>query len=181
MSAVRQRTQLALGAGLALILIACGASPVEEEESPADTIPVIDLTGSAGRRSDVGFKGWRMPSSAGAGGASAGAPAAVGGSSGTAGEVSAAGSGGAAGAAGAAGSAPTAGSGASAPTMDPFDIFGLGSAGAVAEDPFNLFGGTPGAVNCAGLLCFEAADCQNLYPAEHAACNFTQCVDLQCK
>jgi hypothetical protein len=132
----------------------------------------------AGKSAGNGFKGWRDPTAAGSGGAAAGTVAAAG-SSGAAGKAPAAGSGGSAGSAGAAGGS-AAGSGTTAPAEDPLDIFGLGSAGAPAEDPLDLFG-TPGMMSCAGLLCTELADCQNLYPTEHAACKFTQCVDLECK
>ena len=165
---------------------ACGSAPAEETAGGAGSnVPLVDnFPGMAGRAASDGFKAWGSTNAAGTGGAAsvAGAP----GSAGAAGKSVAAGSGGSIGAAGSAGGAgsagtPAAGSGTTAPAEDPFDIFGMGSAGAPAEDPLDLFGGMPGAVSCAGLLCAELADCQNLYPTEHAACKFTQCVDLECK
>lgn len=181
MSAMRLETRLALCAGLGLFFVACGSAPAEENVGGAGAnVPLIDnFPGSAGQRSGDGFKGWSDPNVAGTGGATAAA-----GSAGSAGKPSAAGSGGGqAGVGGAAGAptGPAAGSGTTAPEEDPFDIFGMGSAGAPAEDPLDLFGGMPGMVSCTGLLCAELADCQNLYPTEHAACKFTQCVDLECK
>jgi hypothetical protein len=166
------------------MLVGCGSAPTEETEGGAGSnVPLVDnFPGLAGQSAGDGFKGWRNPTAAGSGGAAAGT-AAVAGSSGAAGKTPAAGSGGSAGGAGAAGGTaggPAAGSGTTAPAEDPFDVFGLGSAGAPAEDPLDLFG-MPGSMSCAGLLCAELADCQNLYPTEHAACKFTQCVDLECK
>jgi hypothetical protein len=182
MSAKRLGTQFALCAGLGLIFVACGSAPAEETAGGAgSSVPLVDnFPGNAGRSSGDGFKGWRSPTAAGSGGSAAGTPA--GGSSGSAGRASAAGSGGSAGTAGAAGS-PAAGSGG-APEQDPLDIFGLGSGGAPAEDPLDIFGpanAAPDMVSCVGLICTELADCQDLYPTEHAACKFTQCVDLECK
>jgi len=164
------------------MLVGCGAAPAGETLGGAGSnVRLVDnYPGGAGQSSGDGFKGWRNTTAAGSGGAAAGTMAAAGssGGGGGGGKAPAAGSGGSAGSAGAAG--PAAGSGTTAPTEDPFDIFGLGSAGAPAEDPLDLFG-MPGMVTCAGLLCAELADCQNLYPTEHAACKFTQCVDLECK
>jgi|GEM_PF-5040212 len=178
MSAVSRGTRIALCAGLGLMLVGCGSAPAEEAEGGAGSnVPLVDnFPGMAGQSAGDGFKGWRNPAAAGSGGAAAGTVAAAG-SSGAAGKAPAGGSGGAAG--GSAGG-PAAGSGTTAPAEDPLDIFGLGSAGAPAEDPLDLFG-MPGMMSCAGLLCAELADCQNLYPTEHAACKFTQCVDLECK
>ena len=185
MSALRQGTLFALRAGFGLILVGCGASPMDEAAGGAGSgVPVVDnFPGNAGQNASDGFKGWRKPDAAGSGGSITEAAAGSGGSAGSAGATApAAGSGGEAGDAASAGSG-AAGSGMSAPA-DPLDIFGLGSAGAPAEDPldiFNLGDAQPEAVSCAGLLCTELADCQNLYPTEHATCNFTQCVDLECK
>ena len=184
MSALSLGTRIARCAGLGLMVVGCGSAPAEETQGGAgsNVLVVDNFPGAAGQRSGNGFKGWRNPTAAGSGGAAAGTGGTAG-SAGAAGEAPAAGSGGSAGSAGAAGGSaggPAAGSGTTAPPEDPFDIFGEGSAGAAAEDPFDLFG-MPGAVSCAGLLCAELADCQNLYPTEHAACKFTQCVDLECK
>jgi hypothetical protein len=166
------------------MLVGCGSAPAEGTEGGAgsDVRLVDNFPGRAGQSAGNGFKGWSTPTAAGSGGAAAGTVAAAD-SSGAAGKAPAAGSGGSAGSAGAAGGSaggPAAGSGTTAPAEDPLDIFGLGSAGAPAEDPLDLFG-TPGMMSCAGLLCAELADCQNLYPTEHSACKFTQCVDLECK
>jgi len=165
---------------------ACGSAPAEETAGGAgSSVPLIsNYPGAAGRSTD-GWKGWANANASGKGGT--GGAAGVAGSAGTAGKTTvAAGSGGAAAAAASAGSAgstgaPAAGSGTTAAAEDPFDIFGLGSAGAPADDLLDPFGGMPGMVSCTGLLCAELADCQNLYPTEHAACKFTQCVDLECK
>jgi hypothetical protein len=185
---MRLGTQFALCAGLGLIFVACGSAPAEETAGGAGSgVPLVDnFPGNAGRSSNDGFKGWSNPAAAGSGGAAvASAAAGSGGSaggSGSSGLASAAGSGGAAGIASAAGS-PASGSGTTAPP-DPLDVFGLGSGGAPAEDPLDIFDpgmAAPATVSCMGLICTELADCQDLYPTEHATCKFTQCVDLECK
>jgi hypothetical protein len=188
MSATKLGTRFALCAGLGLIFAACGSAPAEETAGGAgSSVPLVDnFPGNAGRSSGDGFKGWSSPA-AGSGGAAAGARASSGsgGSAGAAGAAGnlAAGSGGSSGAAGAAGN-PAADSGTTTAPPDPFDVFGLGSGGAPAEDPLDIFdpaNAAPDAVSCVGLICTELADCQDLYPTEHAACKFTQCVDLECK
>lgn len=182
MSALRLGTRLALCAGLGLFLIGCGSAPAQETEGAAGSnVPQFDgfPNSNAGQPAADGFKGWRRPGD----GAAAGMPAAVAGSSGAAGKTPAAGGGGAGGTAGTAGSAAgasAAGSGTTA-AQDPLDVLGLGSAGAPADDPFDIFNAAPGMISCVGFFCTELADCTSLYPTEHAACKFTQCVDLECK
>lgn len=193
MSAFERENRVALGLLLASVFIACSASPAEEDTAASSgQIPVVGnypsaSAGSKAASTSDGFKGWGPSASAGSSGAAGIAAGAAG--------MGAAGSAGAAAGSGTAGTAGTAAAGAggsasadmSATSDDPLDLFGSGAGGASApgSDPIaDLFGpgasGAP-APSCEGLVCLEDADCQNLYPEEHAQCKFTGCVDLVCK